>query len=162
MHFFQNSETPFSRHFFPNFYFMFSVLSPRMEHQKIIENQTPVFFFYIMNFSNFNPFPGICSALQPSFWYFTSFFRGSDRQQQFEPRSHPQWGIVEVSNRLPNLSAKQSELTVRTKTNKKKTSAMEKTHPLRKKIYETVNLDLICPKINEKSALYFYITSNLP
>ena len=37
------------------------------------------------------------------------------KRRRFEPRSHLQWRIVEISNRPINLSAKQSELTVRTK-----------------------------------------------
>ena len=47
------------------------------------------------------------------FWFMR--LRVQVRRRRFEPRSHPRWRIVEVSNRPPNLSAKQLELTVRTK-----------------------------------------------
>jgi hypothetical protein len=45
------------------------------------------------------------------------------RGRRFEPQSHPPRRIVEISNRPPNLSAKQSEVTIRTK------------NQLRKKLY---------------------------
>ena len=51
------------------------------------------------------------------------------RRRRFELQSHPRWRIVEISSRPPNLSAKQSKLTVRTK----KPSAKEKAYQLRKK-----------------------------
>ena len=41
--------------------------------------------------------------------------RGRLRRRRFDPQSHTQWRIVKISNRPPNLSAKQSELTVHTK-----------------------------------------------
>ena len=70
------------------------------------------------------------------------------RRRRFEPGSHPRWRIVEVSNRPPNLSTKQSELTIRIQ--KTVSKGEKKTHPLRKKTYETVNLALICPRIDKK------------
>ena len=51
-----------------------------------------------------------------------------DRCQPIDPRSHPRWPIVWIFNRLPTLSANQSELAVRIQKNvsgKKKTSAKE-------------------------------------
>jgi hypothetical protein len=53
---------------------------------------------------------------------------------------------VEISNRPPNLSAKQSEVTVCTK----KPSAKEKTYWLRKKLYFAPTLPKNCPKIAQK------------
>ena len=49
--FFQNSETILPKPFFLHFFFMFSVLISRIEHQKVIENQTPVYFCH--EFYNF-------------------------------------------------------------------------------------------------------------
>ena len=49
------------------------------------------------------------------------------RGRRFEPQSHPPRRIVEISNRPPNLSAKQSEVTVHTKNRPPRTkSAKEK------------------------------------
>ena len=79
------------------------------------------------------------------------------RRRRFEPWSHRQWGIVEVSSPLPNLSAKQSELTVRTKNRPQK----KKTHPLRKKAFETVYLAIICPKSDLKKKVPHIFTLEL-
>ena len=57
----------------------------------------------------------------------------------FEPQSHPRWQIVEISNRPPNLSPKQSELTVRTQ----KTFCQGKNLSAKEKA-------LFCPKIAQK------------
>ena len=80
------------------------------------------------------------------------------RRRRFEPQSHPRWQIVEISNRPPNLSAKQSELTVRTK----KPSAKQKKHSAKEKLYFAQKLPQdsqklpqmakICSKFAPKSA----------
>ena len=64
---------------------------------------------------------------------------------RFEPRSNSHWQIVEISNRLPNLSAKQSELTVRTKNVRE-----EKTYQLSKKLYFAKTCPIIAQKVPQK------------
>ena len=75
--FFKNLRPLFQNSFVPRF-FMFSVLSFRMEHKKLLKTEHQCTFFYIMNFTSCCPFWGIFAALRPSFYYFYIFFRGSE------------------------------------------------------------------------------------
>ena len=70
---------------------------------------------------------------------------GGSRGQRFKPWSHPQWRIVEISNRPPNLSAKQWELTVFTKKSVKE----KKTYQLRKKLYFPAKLPQNCQNLRK-------------
>ena len=76
-------------------------------------------------------FPYLCT-----FILIVPLIRLRPRCRRFRPWSHPRWRIMEISNCPPNLSAKQSELTVRTK----------KTRPPRKKPISWGKRSIFSPK----------------
>ena len=66
-HFFQISETSFSKQFCPNLFFVFSVLISRLKHKKAIENRKQVYFFLHYELYKFLSIFGIFAPLRPIF-----------------------------------------------------------------------------------------------